>query len=309
MLDEQQRQLVLQDLHTTFDFVRWLASSFNRSDVYFGHGTDNPWDEAYSLVYQALSLAEAPNPQIDAARLTYEEKELIFSWAIERINEQKPLSYITNTAWFCDRPYYVDERVLVPRSPIAELINQSFKAYLPAQPQRILDLCTGSGCIAIACAYQFLDAEVDAVDLSEDALAVCEINVEHHGMWERVIPIQSDVFSGVQGQKYDLIVSNPPYVDQEDMDDLPSEFKHEPEMGLAAGHDGLDIVKTILQQAPEHLSEQGVLIVEVGNSQVHMESVFPDVNFNWIEFEQGGMGVFVLTREELVAYKNIFAGE
>ncbi|WP_017445649.1 50S ribosomal protein L3 N(5)-glutamine methyltransferase [Gayadomonas joobiniege] len=307
MLEESQQSSVVTELKTVFDMVRWLASSFNHAEVYFGHGTDNSWDEAYSLVYQALGLHQAPNAQVDNARLLEEEKLRIFDWAIQRINEQKPLAYITNTAWFCDFPFYVDERVLVPRSPLAELIQSQFFGYIESQPQRILDLCTGSGCIAIACAHQFPEAEVDALDLSQDALNICEINVEQHGLWQRVFPIQSDVFSAVSGQKYDLIVSNPPYVDQEDMEDLPNEFRHEPEMGLAAGEDGLDIVRTILRQGADHLTDDGVLIVEVGNSQVHIEANFPDVEFNWIEFKNGGHGVFSFTRAELISYQASFS--
>lgn len=307
MLEESKRQSVVSELKTVFDMVRWLTSCFNHSDVYFGHGTDNPWDEAYSLVYQALALHQVPNPQVDSARLTQDEKNQIFDWSLLRINEQKPLAYISNTAWFCDYPFYVDERVLVPRSPIAELIQQGFFGYIDESPQRILDLCTGSGCIAIACAHQFPDAEVDALDLSGDALSVCEMNVEQHGLWQRVFPIQSDVFSAVKEQKYDLIVTNPPYVDAEDMEDLPSEFRHEPEMGLAAGDDGLDIVRTILREGADHLNDDGVLIVEVGNSQVHIEANFPDVEFNWIDFKNGGHGVFVFTRNELVSYQASFS--
>ncbi|EWH09888.1 methylase [Catenovulum agarivorans DS-2] len=309
MLESQAAEQACKQLNTVFDFVRWLVSQFNQSDVYFGHGTDNPWDEAYSLVYQAIGLPVDPKDKIDQCNLTDTEKQTIVAWAEQRINQQVPLAYLTNTAWFCGKAYYVDERVLVPRSPIGELIQNQFDGLIPQAPQRILDLCTGSGCIAIACAYAFPQAEVDAVDISSDALEVCEMNIEHHGMWQQVIPIQSDVFSGVAEQKYDVIVSNPPYVDAEDMADLPSEFHHEPELGLAAGVDGLSIVNTILSEAAEHLSENGVLIVEVGNSLVHMEQAFPGVEFNWIEFKHGGIGVFMFTRSQLLQYRDAFVQE
>ncbi len=307
MIDDKQYEVAQTELETIFDFVRWIVSCFNQADVYFGHGTNNAWDEAYSLVFQALHLPFERSEVLDRAKLTSLEKEVIIQWAKQRINEQKPLAYITNHAQFCDLPFYVDERVLVPRSPISELIQQQFSSLInPDSVHRVLDLCTGSGCIAIACAYAFPNAEVDAADISVDALEVCETNIEHHGLWQQVIPIQSDVFSGLDNQQYDLIVSNPPYVDQEDMDDLPDEFRHEPELGLAAGFDGLDIVRTILAEACEHLTDNGILIVEVGNSQVHLEAAFPQVPFQWLEFEFGGHGVFAIDKASLIAHQAAF---
>ncbi|WAJ70990.1 50S ribosomal protein L3 N(5)-glutamine methyltransferase [Catenovulum adriaticum] len=307
MIDDKHYEAAEAELETVFDFVRWIVSCFNQADVYFGHGTDNAWAEAYSLVFQAIHLPFEQSATLDSAKLTSNEKQKIISWAKQRINLQKPLAYISHYATFCDLPFYVDDRVLVPRSPISELIQQHFSQLIePSSVSRILDLCTGSGCIAIACAHQFPDAEVDAADISLDALEVCEINIEQHGLWQQVIPIQSDVFSGLEQQKYDIIVSNPPYVDQEDMDDLPDEFRHEPELGLAAGFDGLDIVRTILAQASQHLTDQGVLIVEVGNSQIHLEEAFPQVPFQWLEFEFGGHGVFAIDKATLVEYQAIF---
>ena len=205
-------------------------------------------------------------------------------------------------------PFYVDERVLVPRSPIGELIEQYFSPRFSQEnpPNRILDLCTGSGCIAIACAVAFPEAEVDALDLSVDALNVAQINIENHGLSEQVIPIQSDVFSGVKGQSYDLIVTNPPYVDQEDVDALPQEYLHEPEMGLGSGVDGLDIVREILSQAANHLNDNGILICEVGNSQMHVEYVYPQIPFTWLSFENGGHGVFMLTKSQLTEHAKSF---
>lgn len=307
MIDEKQLENVSNDLTTIFDFVRWTVSRFHQSDIFFGHGTDNAWDEARSLVFQALSLPVSDLEQLYQAKLTLNEKRHILSWVEKRINQQIPLAYITNMSWFCDLPFYVDERVLVPRSPIAELIQDRFSALIePTSVSRILDLCTGSGCIAIACAEQFENAEIDAADISIEALEVTEINIEQHGLWQQVTPIQSDVFSHLQDQVYDIIVSNPPYVDQEDMDDLPQEFKHEPELGLASGFDGLEITENILANAAQHLSEQGILIVEVGNSEIHLVAKYPQVPFKWIEFSHGGHGVFMLNKASLMQFQHLF---
>lgn len=308
MIEEQQLKNACSDLTTIFDFVRWTVSQFNQADIYFGHGTDNAWDEARSLVFQAISLPVDDLSQVYQAKLTLDEKQIILDLVEQRVNQNKPLAYLTNMSWFCDLPFYVDERVLVPRSPIGELIEKQFSQFIePSSVNRILDLCTGSACIAIACAHAFENAEVDAADISADALEVAEINIDQHGLWQQVTPIQSDVFSGLQGQVYDLIVSNPPYVDQEDMDDLPAEFRHEPELGLASGFDGLEITETILAQACDHLSEQGVLIVEVGNSYIHLEHKYPQVPFKWIEFERGGHGVFMIDKPTLEQHKHVFS--
>ncbi|NQY64267.1 MAG: 50S ribosomal protein L3 N(5)-glutamine methyltransferase [Alteromonadaceae bacterium] len=304
---------VSAELHTIGDYLRFAASQFNQAELYFGHGTDNAWDEAISLVMFALDLPEELTDQVMTCRLINDEKQKVLSFIEQRIVEEIPAAYITNQAKFANLPFYVDERVLVPRSPIAELIEQRFSPFLDERldamekddnytPLRILDLCTGSGCIAIACATYLPGSEVDALDLSLDALNVAQINIENHGLIEQVIPIQSDVFSGIEGQTYDLIVTNPPYVDQEDIDSLPVEFTHEPEMGLGCGEDGLDIVRKILAQGADHLNEQGVLICEVGNSQIHLEACFPDVPFNWLSFERGGHGVFMLTKAQLVQF-------
>lgn len=307
MTDQPIEQLS-SELSTINDFVRFGASAFNQAGLYFGHGTDNAWDEAVFLTMFTLNLPDNLFSQVASCKLTQQEKKELLALFQRRINEEIPAAYLTNQANFAGLPFYVDERVLVPRSPIGELILNKFNDQLSkgSKPSRILDLCTGSGCIAIACAYQFPEAEVDAVDLSIDALNVCQINIESHGLMEQVIPIQSDIFSGVEEQVYDLIVTNPPYVDQEDVDALPQEFLHEPEMGLGSGNDGLDITRKILAQAANHLSEQGVLICEVGNSQVHVEAQYPEVDFDWITFENGGHGVFRLTKAQLEQYSEIF---
>ena len=223
-----------------------------------------------------------------------------------RVNERTPLAYLLNLAYFCGLPFYVDERVLVPRSPIAELIEDRFLPRQKDEPLRILDLCTGSGCIAIACAKEFPDAFVDATDISLDALSVAAVNVEHHELQHRVSLLESDVFSKLPGQRYDLIVSNPPYVDAEDMADLPEEFLREPELGLASGPDGLDVTKRILAEAADYLTDDGVLVIEVGNSQWALQQSFPEVPFAWVEFEFGGKGVFVLTAAQCREFQSLF---
>jgi len=228
---------------------------------------------------------------------------------IRRVGERLPVPYLTNKAKFAGLEFYVDERVLVPRSPIAEMINNQFSPWLYNKPvNRIMDLCTGSACIAIACAYAFEDAEVDALDISEDALEVAQINIESLGVLDRVFPMQSDLFSAIpKGQHYDLIVSNPPYVDAQDIGDMPEEYHHEPAIGLASGNDGLDLTKRILANAADYLTETGLLVVEVGNSMVHLIEQYPDMPFTWVDFEFGGDGVFVLTRDQLVENESLFA--
>jgi len=297
---------VSTQLHTIGDYVRFAASEFNQAELYFGHGTDNSWDEAINLVMYVLNLNTELFQQVQLSRLVDEEKIAVIAIIKRRIEEALPAAYLTNQAYFANLPFYVDERVLVPRSPIAELIQNKFSPWLNSDsaPQRILDLCTGSGCIAIACAYAFPEAEVDAVDLSVDALDVAQINIENHGLTAQVIPIQSDVFSGLSGFTYDLIVTNPPYVDIEDIDSMPTEYRHEPEMGLGCGNDGLDIVRKILAQGAQHLNDGGWLICEVGNSQVHVEATYPDVPFEWISFAHGGHGVFAISKAQLVAHQD-----
>ncbi len=299
---------IKQQLHNVGDYLRFATSQFNQHELYFGHGTDNAWDEAAALVMFALNLPVELTEKVQACRLIDDEKDTVLEFIQRRVVEGIPAAYITHQAMFAGLPFYVDDRVLVPRSPIGELIENKFAPMISNDnpPQRILDLCTGSGCIAIACATYFPEAEVDALDLSVDALNVTQINIENHGLEEQVIPIQSDVFSGIAYLTYDLIVSNPPYVDQEDVDALPSEFLHEPEMGLGCGSDGLDIVRKILAESANHLNDDGILICEVGNSQIHVESVYPDVPFTWLTFERGGHGVFMLTKAQLEQHSATF---
>ena len=306
LLEEIQACAVVEDLATIQDMMRWAYSYFNASDLYYGHGYDNAWDEAQQLVLAAVYLpADVPEAMYQS-RLTLVEKERVIRLIETRLGTRQPMAYLTNSAWFCGSEFYVDERTIVPRSPIGELIMQKFAGLIDHEPKRILDMCTGSGCIAIACAQQFLEAEVDAVDLSLDALDVAQINIERHGLAERVFPISSDLFNDIPQDKYDLIVTNPPYVDEEDLDDMPQEFHFEPEMSLGSGADGLDITKRILAQAADYLTDNGVLVCEVGNSMVHLIEQFPTVPFNWIEFKNGGLGVFSLTRAQLVEHRHLF---
>ncbi len=297
----------VNELHTLQDMLRWTVSRFNAAGLFYGHGTDNAWDEAVQLVLPTLYLPLDVPPEVRDSRLTSSERHRIVERVIRRINERTPVSYLTNIAYFCGMEFFVDERVLIPRSPIGELIENRFEPFLSQEPTRIMDLCTGSGCIGIACAHMFPEAEVDIVDISPDALAVAEQNIADHGLEQQVIPLRSDLLRDVPKDKYDLLVTNPPYVDQEDMDSLPDEFRHEPELGLAAGSDGLKLVRRILANAPDYLKENGILICEVGNSMIHMEEQYPHIPFTWLEFDNGGHGVFMLTRQQLVDCAEDFA--
>lgn len=298
----------VDELSTVNDMMRWAVSHFNGAGLFYGHGTDNAWDEAVQLILPTLNLTPVLSEEIRAARLTRSERQHVAELVARRVDERIPAPYLTNKAWFCGIEFYVDERVIVPRSPIGELIGNHFAPWLAYEPARIMDLCTGSGCIAIALAREFPEAEVDAIDLSDEALEVTQINIDMYGLEQQVIPIASDLFNALPaGDRYDLIVSNPPYVDAEDLYDMPEEFSHEPELALAAGHDGLDLAKRILANAGEFLNEHGLLVVEVGNSCVQLQAQYPQIPFNWVEFEHGGLGVFAMTKAELDKYSEHFA--
>ncbi|AHF74429.1 N5-glutamine S-adenosyl-L-methionine-dependent methyltransferase [Candidatus Sodalis pierantonius str. SOPE] len=294
------------EMHTIQDMLRWTVSRFNAAQLYYGHGTDNPWDEALQLVLPSLFLPLDLPPEMHGARLTSSERARVVERVIRRVNERIPVPYLTNKAWFCGLEFYVDDRVLIPRSPIGELITDRFRDLLSHSPTHILDMCTGSGCIAIACAYAYPEAEVDAVDIAPGVLVVAEQNIQAHGVEHQVTPIRSDLFRDLPPLAYDVIVTNPPYVDEEDMNDLPAEFHAEPVLGLAAGSDGLKLVRRILACAPDYLAQNGVLICEVGNSMVHLMAQYPQVPFRWLEFAQGGDGVFMLTRQQLIACGELF---
>lgn len=305
----EQRLEAETSLKTVRDCLRFGESALRSGEVFYGHGNDDPWDEALALLMHALSLPLQSDPRILDARLLPSEVASFVGMLMRRVNDRVPVPYITGEAWFCGLPFKVDERVLIPRSPLAELIEQSFTPWVdPQQVHRVLDLCTGSGCIAIACRYAFEGALVDASDISTDALAVCEENIRRHGLEGEVRALESDCLDAIT-DTYDLIVSNPPYVDAQDMADLPQEYLHEPELALASGHDGLDFTRRLLLGAADRLNPGGVLIVEVGNSCEALEQAWPDVPFFWFEFERGGHGVFMLTREQLVEFKSALSGE
>lgn len=288
------------ELQTIRDFLRYATSRFNEAGLYFGHGTDNAWDEAATLIMHALHLPQDVSHAVLDARLVADERTRLLELIAKRVEKRVPLAYLMNEAWFAGLSFYVDERVLIPRSPIAELIQKQFTPWVkPERVHNILDLCTGSGCIAIAMAHAFPESMVDASDISEDALAVAKINVLRHNLEDTVILHQSDLFKSLPAKKYDLIVSNPPYVSQQEMSELPNEYRHEPALGLAAGHEGLDLAKQILANAAEFLSPQGVLIMEVGNSEYALADAYPGLPFTWLEFEHGGGGVCLLTAEQL----------
>jgi ribosomal protein L3 glutamine methyltransferase len=302
-IDQEQ---VVNELYTIRDFVRWSLTQFSRGQVFFGHGTDNAWDEAVQLVLGAVGLPWDTNPAVLDARLTFSERMRVVEFLRQRVDERKPLPYVIGEAWFLGMPFYVNENVLIPRSPIAELVQARFSPWLrPGPVERILDLCAGSGCIGIGCADVFEEAEVDLVDVSVQALEVAARNVSRYQLDDRVNVIQSDLFSALQGRCYDLIVSNPPYVDAADYAAMPAEFRHEPELALTSGEDGLDITRTMLRQACEFLREDGLLVVEVGNSEVHLMQQFPDVPFIWVELEHGN-GVFAISAEDLQQYRDLF---
>jgi len=296
-------QNAVHELVTLRDFIRFGMTSFNSEGLYYGHGSDNALDEASALVLYALHLPhDLPVHFLDSA-LTEEEKSDIIDLFERRVNQRIPVPYLTHEAWFAGLRFFVDKRVLIPRSPIAELINSQFEPWLkPDEVDSVLDLCTGSACIAIATAYALPNAVVDASDISDDALAVAEVNIDQHDIADQVQLIKSDLFANLKGKTYDLIVTNPPYVDAEEMASLPEEFRHEPVLGLAAGDDGLDAIITILRQAASHLREDGILIAEVGASEEMLVQTYPEVPFFWFDFEQGGTGVFMLTRDQLVQY-------
>lgn len=287
---------------TVRELINELSFKFDRANLFYGHGTDNPFDEAVYLVFSLLNFSfdigdEKLNEVVDS-----EMQNKIEHFANRRISERLPVAYLVNKAWFCGISFYVDERVLIPRSPMAELIEEKFSPWIAQSDQitRILDIGTGSACIAIAASIAFPNADVDAIDSSEPALDVARINVEQNQLLKRVNLIQSNMFENLQGNKYDLIIANPPYVDAAEMGQLPEEYRHEPASGLAAGKDGLDFVRTIIEESKNYLNENSVLIVEVGNSRKALEKAFPNTPFTWLEFERGGDGVFLLYREDLL---------
>jgi ribosomal protein L3 glutamine methyltransferase len=280
------------------------AQRLDRAGVFFGHGTDNAWDDAAALVWHALRLPDQVTPRTYGRAVTRAGQAKVEALIERRIRERIPAVYLTGQTWFAGMPFNVDPRVLIPRSPIAELIERHFEPWIEAaRVKGILDIGTGSGCIAIACAAAFPKAKVDGADLSPEALEVAATNVRRHRLGRRVRLVISNHFSGLPGKTYDIIVSNPPYVGAQEMRSLPPEYRHEPRLALAAGKSGLDSVKVILSEAGRHLRSGGLLVVEVGNTETAVRRAFPQLPFTWLDFERGGGGVFLLTAEQLAAGK------
>jgi ribosomal protein L3 glutamine methyltransferase len=292
---------------TARDLIREGAAMFTREGLTFAHGTDNAEDEAAALVLHTLGIGyDQPDSVLDLP-LTTSQLARVRTLLDARATTRKPAAYLINEAWFAGLPFYVDERVLVPRSPIAELVESGFYPWIdPQRVSRVLDLCTGSGCIAIACAAHFDNAEVDAVDISAEALEVARKNVERHELEDWVHLFESDLFDALPTEQYQLIISNPPYVSATEMQTLAEEYRHEPEIGLLAEHEGLAVVVRILAQAADYLANDGILVVEVGNSEELLVECFPDVPFVWLEFERGGQGVFLLEAAQVQEYQPVF---
>ncbi|MDA3914868.1 50S ribosomal protein L3 N(5)-glutamine methyltransferase, partial [Oleiagrimonas sp.] len=292
-----------EELTTVIDFIRYAASRFAGAGLTFGHSHDNGIDEAMHLVLSTLHLPPDMPQAYGHARLTQAERETLLALIQRRLDERIPVAYLVGEVWFAGLKFLSDPRALVPRSPIAELIEDGFSPWLDGREiDRALDLCAGSGCIGIAMAEYNPGWHVDLVDISKDALALATENIAYQHVGERVRAVRSDLFDELNDERYDLIVSNPPYVTDEEYAALPDEYAHEPRLGLTSGIDGLNLCLRILDKAAEHLSEQGVLIVEVGNSEHALMDLLPEVPFVWLEFKVGPMGVFALERRDLLAH-------
>ena len=287
--------------------IHWGAGLFEQAGLAFGHGTDNALDESAALVLHELQIGyDQPDAVLDA-ELEDADRLRVIALLERRIASRKPAAYLVNEARFAGLSFYVDERVLVPRSPIAELVEAGFAPWIdPRRVHKVLDLCCGSGCIGIACACAFPDARVDMADLSTDALDVADVNIRRHHLEGRVRAMQSNLFSGLKAARYDIIVSNPPYVPRQEVFGLAAEYKHEPALGLVAGSDGLDVVSSILNEAAAYLQDDGILVVEVGDSQQRLVEQYPGVPFLWLEFEYGGEGVFMLESTRLREHAQTF---
>lgn len=285
------------------DYIRWGASRFAQAGLRFGHGTDNAVDEAAQLVLHAIGLDHTLPDIYLQATLTLPERKAIITLLDARIETRQPAPYLTGTAWFAGLPFYVDERVIIPRSPIAELIGDEFQPWLGyREPLSILDLCAGGGAIAIACALAFPEARVVASDASDDALDVARSNVERHNIGPQIECVQSDLFAGLGDERFDLIVSNPPYVTHDEWQTLDAEYHHEPGFAFTGDCDTLDLLKRLLFAAPAHLAEDGMLVIEVGYTAFALEQTFPDLPVAWVELSRGGFGVGVLEAEDLDAW-------
>jgi ribosomal protein L3 glutamine methyltransferase len=290
-----------EELSTLRDLMRFAVSRFSEAGVFFGHGTDNAWDEAAYLLLHSLHLpVDQPLDPCMDARLTAAERAGALDLLRRRIAERVPAAYLTREAWLGDYRFYVDERVIVPRSHIAELLREQLSPWIndPWAVKRALDMCTGSGCLAILAAEAFPEAAIDAADVSPDALAVARINVEDYALGARIRLVESDAFAALPGERYDLIIANPPYVAAGSMEKLPEEYRREPRLALAGGDDGLDFVRALLREAPGHLAPEGLLIVEIGNNRDALERAFPRLSFVWLDTSAGDRSVFMLRRKD-----------
>jgi ribosomal protein L3 glutamine methyltransferase len=293
--------LATQDLYTVRDYVRFAVSRFHQANLFFGHGSSEAYDEAVYLVLHTLHLPlDRLEPFLDA-RLTESERAELIHILQRRVEERIPAAYLTKEAFLGDFSFYVDERVIVPRSFIAELLRTELSPWVanPEDVHSVLDMCTGSGCLAILAAHVFPNAQVDAVDLSSDALEVAQHNVDDYELNERVQLIESDLYAKLGNKKYDLIISNPPYVDAPSVADLPPEYLHEPELALGSGEDGLDATRIILKHAAKHLTDNGILIVEIGHNREVLEAIYPKLPFTWLDVTAGDQFVFMLHRNDL----------
>lgn len=291
-----------QHLQSVRDLLRFAISRFEEAQLFYGHGTQNAYDEAAYLILHTLRLPiDRLEPFLDA-KLLPQEVAAVVNILRRRVEERKPAAYLTQEAWLCDYHFYVDERVIVPRSFIAELLREQLQPWVdyPELIHSALDMCTGSGCLAIMMAEAFPDAKIDAVDLSPEALAVARRNVDEYGLQDRIELVQSDLYHHLDGRQYDLIISNPPYVNAPSMDELPAEYRAEPELALASGEDGLDAVREIIAAAPRFLTPHGLLIVEIGHNREELEASFPELPFTWLETSGGDGFVFMLQMEQLV---------
>lgn len=291
-----------QHLQSVRDLLRFAVSRFEEAKLFYGHGTQNAYDEAAYLILHTLRLPiDRLEPFLDA-KLLPQEVAAVVNILRRRVEERKPAAYLTQEAWLCDYRFYVDERVIVPRSFIAELLREQLQPWVdyPELIHSALDMCTGSGCLAIMMAEAFPDAKVDAVDLSPEALAVARQNVDEYGLQNRIELVQSDLYHHLAGRQYDLIISNPPYVNAPSMGELPAEYRAEPELALASGEDGLDAVREIIAAAPRFLTPHGLLIVEIGHNRDELEASFPELPFTWLETSGGDGFVFMLQMEQLV---------
>ena len=292
---------ITTELHTIRDWLRYAVSQFEASDIFYGHGTDNAYDEAVWLIMSALHLPmDTLNNFLDA-RLTASERSKLASFIDQRITQHTPTAYLLKEAWLQGLKFYVDERVLIPRSFIAELLNTDLSPWIefPEMIESAADICTGSGCLGVLLASVFPNAAVDVIDISQDAIDVANINIANYGLEAQVTAIKSDMFSALSGKKYDVIISNPPYVDAPSMAALPAEYQNEPQLALGSGVAGLDHTHTILREATNYLNDDGILIVEIGHNRDALEDAYPNIIFNWLEVSSGTEFVFLLTKSQL----------